>query len=155
MTIFSKKPESMISYNSGNIFRCNADIYVNPVNCVGVMGAGLALSFKNKFPDMFFDYQLKCLKKQLTIGNPYVWSNGKISIVNFPTKNHWKNPSSYSYIEKGLIWLKSYLIDKEGKTIAIPALGCGYGGLEWTEVKTMLIHHLTDVKTNVIIFPPH
>ena len=148
----------MITFVKGDFFDYEADIRVNTVNCVGVMGAGVALSFKKKFPEMFKDYSQACSKGMIEPGKPQVWSEGDIfsknTIINFPTKKHWRNPSKYEYIEEGLIWLKEYLLDKEKSTITIPALGCGHGGLDWSVVKKMIEESLGDLKTNILLFEP-
>ncbi len=149
----------MIDFLTGDFFDFDADIRINTVNCVGVMGAGVALLFKNRFPKMFIDYSIACAKKEIKPGKPYVWNDdnmfSKTTIINFPTKIHWKNPSEYEYIEKGLIWLKQYLISKEHSTITIPALGCGHGGLEWNVVKEMIIKYLGDVNSKILVFEPN
>ncbi|MCK4662035.1 MAG: macro domain-containing protein [Bacteroidales bacterium] len=148
----------MIKFVKGDFFDYEADIRINTVNCVGVMGAGVALLFKNKFPEMFKDYSNACSKGIVETGKPHVWSENdmflKSTIINFPTKNHWKNPSEYEYIEKGLIWLKNYLFDKESSTITMPALGCGHGGLDWEIVKKMIVKYLGDLENNILVFEP-
>ncbi|MCD4664023.1 MAG: macro domain-containing protein [Bacteroidales bacterium] len=148
----------MIKVVKGDFFDYEADIRVNTVNCVGVMGAGVALLFKKRFPDMFNDYLNACSKRIVKPGKPHVWFGNdifsKTTIINFPTKDHWKDPSEYEYIEKGLLWLREYLSDKENSTITMPALGCGHGGLDWDIVKNMAIKYLGDLKTNVLLFEP-
>lgn len=148
----------MLKFVTGDFFDYDADLRINTVNCVGVMGAGVALLFKNKYPDMFKQYYIACKNDEVQPGIPYVWQDTNMfsttTIINFPTKIHWKNPSEYEYIEKGLKWLKEFLLDKEGSTITVPALGCGHGGLEWDKVKGMIQHHLGNVRTNVLIFEP-
>lgn len=149
----------MIEFVKGNFFDYDADIRVNTVNCVGVMGAGAALQFKNKFPKMFDDYVRECKLGKIQIGTPHVWIdqdffNVSPIIINFPTKNHWRNPSQYEYIEKGLEWLRNYLIQNPGKTITLPALGCGHGGLEWSRVKLMIIDYLDLVNNKILVFEP-
>jgi O-acetyl-ADP-ribose deacetylase (regulator of RNase III) len=153
----------MIRYTIGNFFDYEADIRINTVNCVGVMGAGAALQFKNKYPAMFEKYSQACKLGQVKIGHPHVWQSGeggelfkekKVTIINFPTKDHWKKPSEYEFVEKGLVWLRDYLKDKENCTITLPALGCGHGGLEWSIVKKQIEKHLHDLKTNILVFEP-
>lgn len=124
---------------SGDIFVTNADILVNPVNCVGVMGAGLALQFKNRFPDNYRVYRNWCQSGDATIGKLcfYKTNNNQI-IINFPTKDHWRYKSKYEYIEKGLITLQKYVNNIYVKSIAIPPLGCGLGGLEWDKVVKLI-----------------
>lgn len=122
------------------------------------MGAGVALLFKNKFPKMFKDYSNACSKGIVKVGEPHVWIENdmfsKLTIINFPTKIHWENPSKYEYLEKGLVWLKKYLSDKENSTITIPALGCGHGGLDWAIVKDVITKYLGDLKANIYVFSP-
>lgn len=152
----------MIHYINGNMFDYNVDFRINTVNCVGVMGAGVAKQFKEKYPDMFRDYARRCRIRQLRPGIPYVWrKNGEMfesssseCIINFPTKNHWRNPSEYSYIESGLKWLKMFLSNYPNGSITIPALGCGHGGLEWLKVKSMINQYLSSLPTTIYVFEP-
>ena len=151
----------MIEFATGNFFDYNADIMINTVNCVGVMGAGVALQFKKQYPDMNTEYVKLCRKGLIQPGKPHVWSNAglfsdekQITIINFPTKNDWKKPSEYEYIELGLKWLKEYLSDKPTSTITIPALGCGHGGLDWETVKKLIIKYLSDIETRILVFEP-
>ncbi|WP_336928868.1 type II toxin-antitoxin system antitoxin DNA ADP-ribosyl glycohydrolase DarG [Vibrio cholerae] len=149
----------MLEFVKGDFFDFDADIRVNTVNCVGVMGAGVALAFKKKYPEMFKEYARQCKEKEIAPGKPTVWKQGDmfskgIEIINFPTKNHWRNPSEYEYIEDGLIWLSNYLKNKEGLTITLPALGCGHGGLDWGEVKQLIIKYLERTSNNILVFEP-
>lgn len=149
----------MIKFVSGDFFEFDADIMVNTVNCVGVMGAGVALAFKKRFPEMFADYAQKCKAKQIRPGRPSVWIQSdiiskQVEIINFPTKDDWRKPSEYSYIEEGLKWLSLYLKEKEGKMVTLPALGCGHGGLEWEKVKEIISRHLEDSPANIYVFEP-
>jgi len=144
----------MIEFIAGDFFKYDADIRINAVNCVGVMGAGVALLFKNKYPDMFTEYREVCQNNEVQPGKPHVWQNNDIIIINFPTKIHWKNPSKYEYIEKGLMWLRGYLSDKENLTLTLPALGCGYGGLEWKKVKDIINNYLSEISINIFAFEP-
>ncbi|KPD23332.1 macro domain-containing protein [Idiomarina zobellii] len=150
----------MIKFVSGDFFEFDADIMVNTVNCVGVMGAGVALAFKKRFPQMFNDYAEKCRSGAIRPGLPSVWTqqdmiSKDIEIVNFPTKDHWKKPSEYHYINDGLIWLSNYLKDKSGKVVTLPALGCGHGGLDWEKVRTMIEDRLQNSPAHIYIFEPH
>jgi len=148
----------MLEFVSGDIFDYNADIRVNTVNCVGVMGAGVALMFKSRYPDMFADYADACKRNEVKPGKPHVWKYSDLisqcTIINFPTKVHWKNPSEYEYIDKGLSWLRQFLINDENSTVTLPALGCGHGGLEWEKVKEMIIKYLGDINAKVLVFEP-
>ena len=150
----------MLQFVEGDFFDYEADIRVNTVNCVGVMGAGVALLFKNKYPKMFDNYVKECSQGRVKIGKPHVWQasqmfNEKIPIIiNFPTKYHWKKPSEYEYVDKGLIWLKQYLQDKGSVTITVPALGCGHGGLDWNIVKEMITNKLDGLEAKILVFAP-
>lgn len=149
----------MLEFVKGDFFDFDADIRVNTVNCVGVMGAGVALAFKNKYPEMFKEYVRQCKEKEIAPGKPSVWKQGDmfskgIEIINFPTKNHWRNPSEYEYVENGLIWLSKYLEDKQGLTITLPALGCGHGGLDWRKVKRLIIKYLEGKSNRILVFEP-
>ena len=149
----------MIEYVDGDFFDFDADIRINTVNCVGVMGAGVALAFKNKYPEMFKEYVKQCKAKQIKPGCPSVWKEGDmfskgVEIINFPTKDHWRNPSEYEYIESGLIWLSEYLKGREGLIVTLPALGCGHGGLDWEKVKPLIIKYLEMTPNRILVFEP-
>ena len=150
----------MIQFVSGDIFDHQADIRVNTVNCVGVMGAGVALAFKQRYPKMFDEYAKECALKRIRPGKPHVWKNddffnsAPVTIINFPTKDHWRESSKYEYIEDGLTWLKGFLADKPNQTITVPALGCGHGGLDWDVVKPMIAKYLKDSPADVRVFEP-
>ncbi len=150
----------MLKYVDGDFFDYDTDIRVNTVNCVGVMGAGVALAFKNKYPKMYREYVNKCKKKEVKPGEPYDWSEGdllskKITIINFPTKDHWRKKSEYEYVEKGLKWLKDYLSNRKNESITLPALGCGHGGLDWLRVKKMIEDYLSDSPAEIFVFSPN
>ncbi len=149
----------MIKFVDGDFFDYAADIRINTVNCVGVMGAGVAFAFKNKFPEMYKHYVLQCKEGEISPGKPAVWKSidayGKdIEIINFPTKDHWKNKSKYEYIEKGLLWLSNYLGTKHGKIVTLPALGCGHGGLDWEIVRKMIQDSLSKNDNEILVFSP-
>jgi O-acetyl-ADP-ribose deacetylase (regulator of RNase III) len=148
----------MIEFVTGNFFDYDADIRVNTVNCVGVMGAGVALMYKKKFPTMFKEYYKACKENKVKPGAPHIWMDinlvSSLTIINFPTKIHWKNPSEYEYIEKGLIWLRKFLLDKNNSTVTLPALGCGHGGLDWEKVKSMIEEYLGDINARILVFEP-
>ena len=149
----------MIKYQNDDIFNANVEALVNTVNCVGVMGRGIALQFKKRFPENFTEYEKACKKNEVVPGKMFVYSTGNILnnrfIINFPTKRHWRNPSYYEDIEAGLVNLKNVIIQNNIKSIAIPPLGCGLGGLDWNIVKTkieLVLNELNDVE--IIIFEP-
>lgn len=152
----------MIRFVQGNFFDYKADIRINTVNCVGVMGAGVALLFKNKYPEMNTEYVKLCNQGLIRPGKPHVWESKNlfsescenVIIINFPTKDDWKKPSEYSYVADGLKWLKTYLQDKPNSIITIPALGCGHGGLDWEKVKKMIIDNLSGLETEILVFEP-
>ena len=151
----------MLKFTSGNMFDIPADIRINTVNCVGVMGIGVALEFKKRFPKMFKAYKRECENKNIKPGKPHVWRDcygfGHITIINFPTKIHWRNLSKYRYIEKGLIWLAKFLKDYEdyGEVkVTLPALGCGHGGLDWNKVKLLIKKYLGELEVIIYVFEP-
>lgn len=142
----------MIQYSNHTIFNVESQTIVNTVNCVGVMGAGLALECKLRFPKMYQDYRSRCKQKTVQLGKPYIYKESDDCwIVNFPTKNHWKYPSKLEWIEKGLeYFVNSY--QKEGITsIAFPKLGCDRGGLDWNDVKTLMEKYLNDLDIDIYI----
>lgn len=139
----------MITYQTGNILHDQADAIINTVNTVGVMGKGLALQFKKAFPDNFKIYKKACDEKSLVIGQvlsvPLHSISAPFYVINFPTKAHWKGKSKLEYIEQGLESLKAEVKRLELKSIAIPALGSGLGGLPWQQVELLLQEHLADI----------
>ena len=136
-----------------DIFKTDCVAIVNPVNCKGVMGAGLAKIFKEKYPEVFEKYYKACHAEnpdlRLKIGTclTCVAHDGKI-IINFPTKDDWKDKSKMEYIEKGLDALIRHIKKYDLKSVAIPALGSGLGGLNWKDVKVLINEKLTDLKLN-------
>lgn len=137
-----------------NIFDSNAQALVNPVNCVGVMGAGLARQFAKRYPKMLREYQEVCRDGELKPGLMHVYRlHNQRYIINFPTKNHWREKSRLEYIVSGLeelsVVLQEYMID----SIAIPALGCGLGGLDWEDVRPLL-EGFRPEGVRVEIYPP-
>lgn len=148
----------MISECVGSVFDTPAQALVNPVNCEGVMGKGLALEFKRRFPDAFADYRRMCLANELTPGRLHAFrcTNGQW-IVNFPTKALWRNPSRIEFVELGLPVLARWMEDNAVGSIAIPALGCGLGGLPWSEVRDRIVGALAPLAAKGIeigIYPP-
>ncbi len=150
----------MINFTSGNIIEADAEALINTVNCVGVMGKGIALQFKKAFPeDYFSDYQKFCRNKKLIPGKVTVWQTGKFVnpkyIINFPTKLHWKEKSNYEYIEKGLESLKEEIKKLNIRSVAIPPLGSGLGGLNWAKVKNIIIKNLSELnEVDIFIYEP-
>lgn len=149
----------MIEFTKGDLLASTDDVLVNTVNTVGVMGKGIALQFKDEFPNNFAVYADACRKGELYPGKLLVVKDrslryGEKTIVNFPTKVHWRNPSKYEYIEKGLVALREFIIAGKVDSIAIPPLGCGNGGLDWSRVKPMITEALSDLQTTIHIYEP-
>ena len=136
----------MITYKTGNIFNSSAQVITNTVNCVGVMGKGLALAYKKKYPEMFNDYKIKCSEGQVNPGQPYLWENKEVQVLNFPTKRHWKQASLISDIEEGLKYLAGNYSKMGISSVALPPLGCGLGGLSWTDVKSLINKYLGSIE---------
>ncbi len=142
-----------------DIFLSKCDAITCPVNCVGVMGKGLALEFKKRYPEMFADYKYKCNLHNVFIGRPYLFRMPNIPhIINFPTKIHWRNKSNLGQIRFGMNLLMILAITPLWgiKSIAIPALGCGEGKLTWDKILPVMID---EIKRNggpdfVELYPP-
>jgi putative DNA methylase len=145
----------MIQFTKGDLFERPADIRVNTVNCVGVMGAGVALAFKTRYPDMFRDYKKACARGDVQPGKLHIWRGltGE-QIVNFPTKRHWREKSRYEDIQSGLIALRDYLAKQGAVTVSLPALGCGHGGLDWNRVSKMIGESLDGLAATILVFEP-
>lgn len=148
----------MIEYKNGDILREDVEAIVNTVNCVGIMGRGLALQFKNKFPQNFKEYQLACTNKEVQLGKMFVHQTGQLInpkyIINFPTKGHWKQNSKIEDISNGLDDLITIIEKYSIKSIAIPPLGSGLGGLDWNQVKKLIEEKLKNINCTVILFEP-
>lgn len=149
----------MIEYKSGDILREDAEAIVNTVNCVGVMGRGIALQFKNAFPENFDAYAVACKKEQVRPGQMFVFETGQLTnpryVINFPTKRHWRGKSRMEDIDSGLAALVSVIRQYGLRSVAIPPLGSGLGGLDWAEVRPKIeqaLRPLDDVR--VIIYEP-
>ncbi len=139
----------------GNLFESHAHTLVNTVNCVGVMGKGIALDFKNKYPDMFKEYVQLCNAGQVKPGTPYYYSDlFGTSIINFPTKDNWRSPSKLSYISNGLEWFRNNYQKYGITSIAFPPLGCGNGGLSWETVGPLMYEKLSDLPIDIEIYAP-
>lgn len=138
-----------------NILDSDCEALVNPVNCVGVMGAGLALQFQQKWPTMAAAHAHACKMDIIRLGKMWVYPvvEGK-KIINFPTKLHWRHRSQFTWIVDGLQDLTSILDWYEIQSIAIPPLGCGLGGLDWPLVEQAIHNALGDLNVRVDIYPP-
>lgn len=149
----------MLTIQRSQLFALPADIRVNTVNTVGVMGAGVALAFKRQYPEMFRAYQLACELGDLQIGMLHVYHADDCTIVNFPTKTHWRLPSSYSYIAAGLPQLAAMIRQyadeiKHNPRMVVPALGSGNGGLDWARVRLMIESELSDLPADIVVLEP-
>src|SRR2546425_8701653 len=148
----------MVELSKGNILEADAEALVNTVNCVGVMGKGIALQFKNAFPDNFLAYERACRHHRIHPGRMFVFETGRLYpkyIINFPTKRHWKGKARLEDIEKGLVALLDEVKKLGITSIAIPPLGCGQGGLRWTQVGPLITSTFTKLpNVRVLLFPP-
>jgi O-acetyl-ADP-ribose deacetylase (regulator of RNase III) len=149
----------MISEAEGNLLDAHVDALVNTVNTVGVMGKGIALQFKRAYPAMFRDYASAAKRGDLAIGRMHVWHTGQYDgpkiIINFPTKRHWRGGSKLTDIEMGLNDLVKVIRRERIKSIAVPPLGCGHGGLDWADVEPLIRSKLASLEdVDVRVYPP-
>lgn len=149
----------MIEYKTGNILAEEADALVNTVNCVGVMGRGIALQFKKAFPENFRAYAAACKRGEVEPGRMFVFETGSLTpprfIVNFPTKRHWRGKSRLEDLRAGLAALAGEIRERGIRSLAIPPLGSGLGGLRWADVRPLIeaaLEPLADV--HVVVFEP-
>lgn len=149
----------MIEEARGNLLRADVDALVNTVNTVGVMGKGIALQFKRAYPEMFHAYVSACKAGEVEIGKMHVWHTGSLSgprfVINFPTKRHWRAPSRMEYVTDGLEDLVRVIREEGIESIAVPPLGAGNGGLEWSMVRPRIssaLDALPDVR--VLLYEP-
>ncbi len=140
----------------GDILKSKAQTLVNTVNCVGIMGKGIALAFKNRFPDMYEDYRKRCEVGKVKLGEPYLFKRSSPPwILNFPTKDHWRSVSKIEDIVRGLEYLKQHYREWGITSLAVPPLGCGQGQLEWRVVGPTLYRHLMQLGIPVELYAPH
>jgi len=149
----------MIQYKTGNLLTEDAEAIVNTVNCVGVMGRGIALQFKKAFPENFSAYAEACKREEVKPGRMFVYDLGGLAnpryIINFPTKRHWRGKSRVEDIEAGLLDLVRVIREKCIHSVALPPLGAGLGGLDWQDVRSRIEQALGDLKdVEVIVFEP-
>lgn len=148
----------MITFTQGNLLEARAEALVNTVNTVGVMGKGIALMFKERFNENFRRYAAACKAKEVQTGKMFVTPvhelDGPRWIINFPTKQHWRAPSRIEWVVDGLRDLRRFLIEQQVKSIAIPPLGAGNGGLEWAEVREQIERALGDLDVDILVFEP-
>jgi O-acetyl-ADP-ribose deacetylase (regulator of RNase III) len=149
----------MMKFTQGNLLEAPVEALVNTVNTVGVMGKGIALMFKEAFPANFLAYEDACKHHQMKIGQMFVTETGALSgprwIINFPSKKHWRQPSKLEWITEGLGDLKRVIHQKHIRSIALPPLGSGNGGLDWSEVRQQVERVLGDLEdVDVIVYEP-
>ena len=150
----------MVEFKTGNILAEDTDALVNTVNCVGVMGRGIALQFKNAFPENFKAYSEACKHQEVQPGSMFVFETGQLTnpryIINFPTKRHWHGKSRMEDIDAGLKALREVISEKSIRSIAIPPLGSGLGGLNWSEVRPRIEEALRGFNDlRIVIFEPN
>lgn len=142
----------MLIYLKTSLFDSPAQVLVNTVNTVGVMGKGIALEFKRLYPKMFSEYRELCESNQFTTGMLWLFKTDNKWILNFPTKKDWRNKSKLSYIESGLKKFVATYQERQIKSIAFPQLGVGNGGLDWeAEVQPLMEKYLKPLPINVYI----
>ena len=141
-----------LTFIKGDMFSEPAEAIVNTVNCAGVMGKGVALEFKKRWPKNYRAYKKQCDAKQLSPGTLFVYDNGDLLnqsypryLINFPTKLHWRSKSKIQYIEDGLDVLIDTLAEYRIKSVAMPRLGCGNGGLNWSEIRSLIERKLANI----------
>lgn len=144
-----------VTVKIGDLFSSRGQTLVNTVNCVGVMGKGIALGFKQRFPDMYGDYEARCRSRQVRLGEPYLYKSDRLPwILNFPTKDHWRGLSRISDIARGLEYLARHYKGWGITSLAVPPLGCGNGQLDWTVVGPTLFRHLSKLEIPVELYAP-
>lgn len=142
----------MLIYKKGTVFNTPAKTIVNTVNTVGVMGAGLALEFKLRYPEMHKDYKNRCENNVVEVGRPYLYKlDDSLWILNFPTKKHWRYGSNLDWIQSGLEYFTNNYKKVDIESIAFPKLGTNNGGLKWQDVKSLMENHLSDLDIDVYI----
>lgn len=150
---------AMITEAHGDLLKADVDALVNTVNTVGVMGKGIALQFRRAYPEMFDSYARACREGKVQVGQMHIWPTGTMDgprfIVNFPTKKHWRAPSQLSWIDDGLTDLARVIAENEIRSIAVPPLGAGNGGLDWAQVRPRIESALAEIKgLDVRLFVP-
>lgn len=148
----------MIEYRVGNLLEDPSEALINTVNTVGVMGKGIALQFKQAFPDVFREYDKACKNGEVQVGKMHVVPTNSLVgpkyVINFPTKKHWKEKSKMNYITEGLNDLKNVIEELEIHSIALPPLGCGNGGLDWKSVKPLIEETFHESPVKVHVYEP-
>lgn len=144
----------MIKFVNGDIFKSEAQTLVNTVNCVGVMGKGLAKEFKDRFPEMNRQYVAACKRGEVRSGHPFLYRDLTRVILCFPTKDNWKGPSKYEFVEAGLDTIAAKYPQWGITSMAIPPLGCGLGGLDWKKVRSLIEKYLGSLPIPIDVYEP-
>jgi O-acetyl-ADP-ribose deacetylase (regulator of RNase III) len=148
----------VVEFVTGNLLEADVDALVNTVNTKGVMGKGVALQFKRSFPANFQAYRAACAAGEVKLGRMFVFDSGRLErpryIINFPTKDHWRSRSRLADIETGLADLRRVLSELEIESVALPPLGCGLGGLDWSDVRPRIEAALADLSVRAVVFEP-
>ncbi len=150
----------MIQFTKGDILQDESEALVNTVNCVGIMGRGVALQFKQAFPENFKAYAAACKREEVQPGHMFVFETGRLAppryIINFPTKRHWRGKSRMEDVEAGLRNLVAVVRERGIRSVALPPLGAGLGGLEWKKVRARIEAVLQDLsEVDVLVYEPH
>src|SRR5437879_5560124 len=150
----------MITEAHGNLLDADVDALVNTVNTVGVMGKGIALQFRRAYPAMYAAYQSAVAADEVGLGRMHVWPTGALAgpryVINFPTKGHWRSRSRLDDIEQGLRDLVRVVRELRIRSLAVPPLGCGNGGLDWRQVEPRIrsVLAVLDPDVQVLLYPP-
>lgn len=149
----------LIHFKTGDLLAEETEALVNTVNCVGVMGKGIALDFKKTYPSNFHEYAAACKRGDVKPGHMHIFETNNLAnpryIVNFPTKRHWRDTSLIRDIDAGLSDLARVIRDRRFESIALPALGCGLGGLNWADVRPLIVNALEDFEdVDIVVFEP-
>jgi O-acetyl-ADP-ribose deacetylase (regulator of RNase III) len=149
----------MIHFTNGNLLKSDVEALVNTVNTVGIMGKGIALMFKDAFKENYELYEAACKAGEVKVGHVFVTHRNELFgpkwIINFPTKKHWRHPTKTQWVIDGLQDLRDFISKNNIKSIAIPPLGCGNGGLDWQNVKKLLVEALSDLeRVEIIVYEP-
>lgn len=146
----------MIEICEGSLFDSGAEALVNTVNCVGTWGKGLALAFKQHFPECFKNYKIACDAGLVRAGKIHVCEHlfAPRFVLNFPTKMDWRHPSKIEWIEDGLRDLRRVILENGIKSVAVPALGCSNGQLKWDDVFPLVLREFDDLEAAILVYPP-
>jgi O-acetyl-ADP-ribose deacetylase (regulator of RNase III) len=140
----------------GDLFKTHKQTIINTINCKGVMGAGIALRCKELYPEVYRDYVQRCAQNLVHPGEPYLYQRDRLPwVLNFPTKDHWRNPSKIEYISDGLRYLEEHYQAWGITSLATPALGCGNGGLHWAQVGPLMFHYFSRFGIPIEIYAPN